>query len=124
MPLAGWTGSKDISFAVKQLTHANTMTTLQPHGTERDAVKAAYDHDPVTGRITQLGKFEGTPIFAPYYWDLALQGFADADNGAAFTFKFKNEDADFALWPELKVWLGRKRTMWLCEDSQGFVHCY
>lgn len=27
--------------------------------------------------ITQPGKYEGEPVFAPHYWDLALEGFAD-----------------------------------------------
>jgi hypothetical protein len=75
-------------------------------------------------RITQPGKFEGEPVFAPHYWDIALQGFADEDRGTSYTFKFKNGDRDFAVWPELKKWLGRKRTLRLFEDSQGFVRCF
>lgn len=89
---------------------------------ECDDVRASYAHDS-TGRITQPGKFEGEPIFAPYYWGVAMEGFADSDHGKTFGFRFKKADPDFILWPELKKWLGRKRALKLWEDSQGFVHC-
>lgn len=74
-------------------------------------------------RITSPGKFEGEPIFAPHYWALGLEGLADSDNGNAYGFRFTNSGDDFAIWPELKKWLGRKRSLKLVEDSQGFVHC-
>lgn len=82
-----------------------------------------YTHD-ANGRITQPGKFEGEPIFAPYYYGIGLEGFADSDDGKAYGFRFKNSDVDFVLWPELKKWLGRKRSLRIVEDSQGFIHCY
>ena len=63
-------------------------------------------------------------MFAPYYWQLGLEGFSDADNGNTYTFKFTNDGEDFAKWPQLKAWLGRKRTLHIVEDSQGFVHCF
>jgi hypothetical protein len=77
-------------------------------------------------RITQPGKFEGEPVFAPYFWELALEGMADRDNGEVFTFRFafNTTDADIAFKPELLRWLGKKRTLNLREDSQGFVHCF
>jgi len=83
-----------------------------------------YDND--GKRITQPGKFEGEPIFAPYFWNLALEGFADADDGKVFTFKLalEGQDKGNPFRPELKHWLGRKRTLRLSEDSQGFVHCF
>jgi len=77
-------------------------------------------------RITQPGKFEGEPVFAPHYWDLALQGFADSDNGTVYGFRFRRgelADPNTAFHAELKAWLGRKRTLKLWEDSVGFVHC-
>lgn len=76
-------------------------------------------------RITQPGKFEGEPVFAPYFWDLALEGFSDRDDGQTFTFRFAfaTTDADIPFRSELEQWLGRKRTLNLREDSQGFVHC-
>lgn len=77
-------------------------------------------------RITALGKFEGEPIFAPHYWQLGLEGLADRDDGQTFTFHFafNTTDADCAFRSELQQWLGRKRTLNLREDSQGFVHCF
>ena len=81
-----------------------------------------YDNDGT--RITQPGKFEGEPIFAPYFWDLGLQGFSDADNGQVYTFRITAADSDNKFWFALKKWLGRKRTLRMREDSQGFGHCF
>lgn len=86
-------------------------------------VRDEYQHDS-NGKITQPGKFEGEPIFAPYFWGLALDGWSDSDNGRTYTFRFKATDAELAIWPELKRWLGRRRVLRLEEDSQGFVHCF
>jgi hypothetical protein len=51
---------------------------------------------------------------------------ADRDNGEVFTFRFafNTTDADIAFKSELLRWLGKKRTLNLREDSQGFVHCF
>jgi hypothetical protein len=83
-------------------------------------------------RITQPGKFEGEPVFAPYFWESALNGFADSDDGETFTFKLHfsgnkcgtAENDELTKFPTLRKWLGRKRTLRLREDSQGFVHCF
>jgi len=86
-----------------------------------------YDND--GERITQPGKFEGEPVFAPHYWQMGLEGFSDSDNGSVFTFRFTNESMsspdgpDCKFGAELKRWLGRKRSLRMWEDSQGFVHC-
>jgi hypothetical protein len=106
---------------------------LTPNGTwvqcsngDVAAIRKEYTADNA-GRITDPGKFEGEPIFAPYFWDLALQGFADDDNGQVFKFKFAFGEQDKAIladWPELAKWLGRKRTLHMSEDSQGFVRCF
>lgn len=101
------------------------MTTSELKG--REEVLGNYQYNPITLRISNPGKFEGEPIFAPYYWGLALEGFSDSDNGQVFSFRFSNKGKDgcndFETWPELKKWLGRKRSLKLYEDSQGFVHC-
>lgn len=89
---------------------------------EAHAIRSAYKSDQ-SGRIVSPGKFEGEPIFAPYYWQIGLEGFADSDNGTVYGFRFKNSDADFALWPELKRWLGRKRSLKLIASDAGFVYC-
>lgn len=76
-------------------------------------------------RIVSPGKFEGEPVFAPYFWDLALQGFADSDNGRVFGFRLQlsGQDATNPFIGELRQWLGRKRSLKLWEDGSGFVHC-
>lgn len=79
-------------------------------------------------RITQPGKFEGEPVFAPYFWNLGLEGFSDRDDGHAFHFrlKFGKGSADNIIlekFPTLKTWLGRKRSLKIVEDSSGFVRC-
>ena len=84
--------------------------------------KCEYDND--GERITQPGKFEGEPVFAPYFWELGLQGMSDSDDGRTYTFKFKTNDPELNDWPTLKQWFGRKRTLRLSEDSTGFVHCF
>lgn len=76
----------------------------------------------VDGRITSPGKFEGEPIFAPHFWDIGIQGCADSDDGRVFTFRIKRDDPEHKEFPELKRWLGRKRTVRLFEDEQGFVY--
>lgn len=76
-------------------------------------------------RITAPGKFEGEPVFAPHYWQQALEGFSDNDNGRIFTFRFafNGRDSNCPFYAELKQWLGRKRSLKMWEDDQGFVHC-
>lgn len=84
-----------------------------------------YDND--GERITAPGKFEGEPIFAPHYWDMGLQGFSDGDDGKVYTFKFTKQElvnGGAKFGPEIQRWLGRKRTLRLREDEQGFVHCF
>lgn len=89
-----------------------------------DAMTAKCEYQNDGRRITAPGKFEGEPVFAPYYWDLALQGLADADNGKVFKFRFDGKDGkDTPFAAELKAWLGRRRVLCMREDNQGFVHC-
>ena len=71
----------------------------------------------VNGIIQSLGKFENEPVYAPHFWSMGLEGFADSDNGRIYRFKLTADDK--AAWPELK---GR-RWLSLWEDEQGFVHC-
>ena len=78
-------------------------------------------------RITAPGKFEGEPVFAPHYWDMGLEGFADSDNGTVYGFRFKRGELADPATPfgkELKAWLGRKTSFRLREDGNGFVHCF
>lgn len=87
--------------------------------------KCEYENDGV--RITAPGKFEGEPVFAPHYWGLGAEGFADSDDGNTYKFSFTTEElekADTAFGAEVKAWLGRKRNLLMSEDGQGFVRCF
>lgn len=68
------------------------------------------------GRIASPGKFEGEPAWAPSFWDAALNGFADDDDGVRFAFW--PDPADRREWPELA---GVAKVL-LWQDEQGFVH--
>lgn len=81
-------------------------------------------YDVKDGRIVSPGKFEGEPVFAPHFWDVAMNGFADGDNGDTFTFHIRKDDAEHDEFPELKKWMGRRRLLRLRQDDQGFVHCF
>lgn len=88
-------------------------------------LKCEYAND--GEKITAPGKFEGEPVFAPHYWNVGLEGFADSDDGNIYKFKFTTRelvDSKCEFGPELYHWLGRKRVLRMSEDSQGFVHCY
>lgn len=90
------------------------------------------DYEVKDGRIVSPGKFEGEPVFAPVFWQMGLEGFSDGDDGKVYSFRFafsgrRGNPQDEALlkeWPELGKWLGRKRSLKMYEDSQGFVRCY
>jgi hypothetical protein len=98
----------------------------QKKGNQRNMKTPTCDYANDGKRITQPGKFEGEPVFAPYYYGLGLEGFADRDNGNTYTFRFafNTTDSEVAFRKELQEWLERKRTLTMVEDSLGFVHCY
>ena len=64
------------------------------------------DYDVKNGVIMSPGKFEGESAYVPYFWDVALDGFADEDytdsTGAVYAFDISDEDKKF--FPELKNW--------------------
>lgn len=112
--------------AVNVIPHKTAPASSQePKTTQSDKLwECDYTND--GKRITQPGKFEGEPIFAPHYWSIALEGFADSDDGKVFGFRFKRRELANPLTPfgpAIKAWLGRKTSFKLIEDSQGFVHC-
>lgn len=74
-----------------------------------------FEVDPRTNRITSPGKFQGEGRHVPFFWNLAMRGFADRDDGVVFGFDLTSKDKD--LFPELK---GR-RTVRLLEREDGFV---
>lgn len=67
-------------------------------------------------RITGPGKFEGEMSYVEEYWNLALDGGADSDDGNTFVFKLTAEDR--AKHPDFK---GCRR-LYLWESEQGFVY--
>ena len=68
--------------------------------------------------ITAPGKFEGEPVFAPWFWDAGLSGMSDDDDGEYYGFTL--DESDVARFPQLA---GKTRVA-LREDSAGFVHTY
>lgn len=78
-------------------------------------------------RILAPGKFEGAPVFAPYFWGIAMEGFADNDDGKVFTFripKCDKERTEGQFKDALNKWLGGSFTLKMREDDNGFVHCF
>lgn len=78
-------------------------------------IRADYTVD-AEGRITDPGRFEGEPIYVPYFWELSMDGMADWDDGHAFGFRLTPEDR--AQWPELPK---RRRTINLWQRDDGLV---
>jgi len=72
-------------------------------------------------RIISPGKFEGEPIFVPALWELMLEYGSPSENKAFGPIP--RHDPLRVEWPELDAWLGRRWTIRLWEDAQGFVHC-
>ena len=75
-------------------------------------------YDVRDGIIRSPGKFEGEPEYAPYLWDLVLQGFADEDDGSVAVFLVSDEDRK--RFPGLK---GISKVT-LRETADGFVQTH
>lgn len=67
------------------------------------------------GIIRSPGKFEGEPIYVPYFWDMYLIGFSDEDDGDVITFHVCSDDV--TEFPELA---GRDSVR-LYQRDDGFV---
>jgi len=75
------------------------------------------------GIITNPGKFEGEPLYAPHFYDMILDGGSDLDfydNSDEMLFNiFKITSEDCIYFPELTDTL-----FLVCfEDEQGFFYC-
>ena len=68
------------------------------------------------GVIRSPGKFEGEYLYAPYFWDLFLNGGADEDDGDVLRFNVTEKDR--LEFPEL---VG-VHAVTLTECDQGFVY--
>src|SRR5215211_4995867 len=54
----------------------STMTRLD--------IESEYDVE--NGQITSPGKFEGEPVYTPYFWESYLNGFFDDDDDGVLSF--------------------------------------
>ena len=80
------------------------------------------DYGPISnGTIRMPGKFEGEPVYAPYFYDMMLNGETDGDDissdGDCISI-FVITDEDRRSFPELE---GIDELV-LWEESGGFVH--
>lgn len=74
------------------------------------------ERDELEDLVSRPGRFEGEPPFVPYFWDLAMNGFANYDNGEVFRFIIEAEDIE--NWVDLDTydWIE------LYTDNNGFVY--
>lgn len=73
------------------------------------------------GRIVSAGKFQGEPIYAPYFWESVLNGCCDEEvtlNDKPHNW-FTVSDADRAEFPELAEIV----MVVISESDNGFVTC-
>jgi hypothetical protein len=83
-----------------------------------DARQSVLDHYKVeNGRIVSPGKFEGEPIYAPYFYEDSLNG--GWDYVSPGHFKDEITKADRVAFPEIPK---RKRVVHLYETDDGFVY--
>lgn len=78
------------------------------------------DYKVKNGTIRSPGKFEGERVYVPYFWDCAMNGCADEDDGDILTFIITQEDLD--EFPELvedKYAVGEN--LYLRVRDDGFV---
>lgn len=84
---------------------------------KREEILKEYSVNAV-GLITNPGKFEGEPLYAPYFWDAFLNGCWDDElDGGTLVYNIIADD--IKEFPELK---GAKQ-VWLSCDDNGFVYC-
>ncbi len=80
----------------------------------RQELTNQYELDP-HGIIASPGKFEGEPLYVPYYWQCYLDGMADSDDGKILYFDVTDDDRkEFSELAEVK-------TVELWESDNGFV---
>ena len=81
----------------------------------RAEIRKRYNVDS-DGIIRSPGKFEGEPLYTPYFWFMALDGGGDEEDGNAILFTIEEEDRD--QFPEL----GTIKKIAVEEDENGFVY--
>lgn len=81
----------------------------------RHDILSTYDFNELD-IISSPGKFEGEPIWAPYFWESFLMGDADDDDDTVLTFNVT--DTDRKEFPELND----VAQVLLQETESGFVY--
>ena len=87
----------------------------------RAEVMAQYAVD-ANGTIVSPGKFEGEPLYAPHFWELALEGDGDEvydNNVGRYVSIIRVEPWDRVEYPELGE--DDVNLIQIHEDDQGFV---
>jgi hypothetical protein len=102
----------------RTLSHLKKLVKEKAMAVTRAKLECIYAVHPGTIIIKTPGKFEGEPLWAPYYWDLALEGNADMDDCVEGGYGFKLDASDVEVWPELK---GTPMIL-LFESDNGFVY--
>jgi hypothetical protein len=102
----------------RTLSHLKKLVKEKAMAVTRAKLEKLYTVRPGTIIITNPGKFEGKPLWAPYYWDLAMDGCADASDHIDGGFGFKIDASDVEVWPELKD----TPQILLFETDNGFVY--
>lgn len=81
-----------------------------------------FDQYEITNLVIQSpGKFESEAAWAPYFWDVTMDGTCDEitiGDDTVYVVEISNEDR--AMWPELDA---NKTLALLQESDQGFVSC-
>jgi len=70
------------------------------------------------GIIHSPGKFEGEPLWAPYFWEIVLEEAGHEGNEAVTSVDVSIDDRDREIFPEL-CW-AKEISLW-CDDN-GFVY--
>ncbi len=106
----------------KLLTWEDYLRSVKQVNTMNKTDKAKHEtlesYDVRDGIIRSPGKFEGEPMYAPYFYDALLNGFADEDEDGVATFIITDEDRK--LFPML----ADTKSVRLWESDQGFIHTY
>ena len=75
------------------------------------------EHTIAHGHVVSKGKFEGEPVWAPYFWQLALDGAADWESEDLDKYQFAVTQDHKAIWPELS----RAKTVFIAEMDDGDI---
>lgn len=66
--------------------------------------------------VSRPGKFEGCAAYAPYFYNLMLEGCYHEDHGKFFSMQV--DEQDLVIFPELKT----GKILWFYQSDQGFIY--